>query len=638
MKSVLLQRKITVDLNKYKVIPVLITLIIIVLSYSLHAEVYFVDRNHPQASDNNPGTETEPFETVQKGLTIAGSRDTVFIKNGTYNMSGFSKNVDQPITILGEDKSLTILDSIGTLNIIGSSFEDMFNLKNIMFTNYYGSIFNLNVPEGDILDGIDISNCIFEKVEHSSKSRLFIGRYDVSPEGIITNINISNCDFLGITALGVKYIYIYEGIISNVTITNNNFFNTHSISDTRGAIDVNIGNNANLFTTNNILISGNLFDTIIADTIGEIETHAILAYGENIQIINNTVRFMVPGVDHEAIYMKGSYSVIANNVMINCTSKQGAIAIKGSGKSFSDTIRDNRVQSNQAGKGIYTAGPENITMKDNFVKNTFDNSLAGLYIYAANGSSCSMINNYSQTAGDAAYMHDVIDGEIIGNTLISYYSETIDINNGSTSNITIDNNIEHNGWPVNSPVAIASSDIVVGDEPLEINFSSSGSGDPNGEIISYEWNFHDGSTSTDPNPSHIFTDIRTYAVTLIVTDEDGFKDMDYLLITAGVDEIFVGLDNTYFHYNFIDINVYPNPMSSETTIDFKLTMDSKINIDIFDLSGKQITHLFNGKLNSGIHKLKWNGCNENGNRLVSDIYIIKFKINNHLYSKRIVVE
>jgi len=572
------RRKKTIEVYKHKAISVLITLVIIVFSHSIHAEVYYVDKHHPQASDNNPGTETEPFETVQKGINTTDARDTVFIKTGSYNMSGFSKNLDQPITILGEDKNLTVLDSIGTLNIIGSSFENMFNMKNIKFTNYYGSIFNLTVPEGDILDGVDISNCIFDKVEHSSKTRLLLGRYDVSPEGIITNINISNCDFMGITAPGVMYIYIYEGIISNVTISNNNFFNTHSISDTRGAVAVYIGNNANIFTTNNILISGNLFDTIIAGTIGEIETHAILAYGENIQIINNTVRYMVPGDDHEAIYMKGSFSVIANNVMINCTSKQGAIAIKGAGKSFSDTIRDNRVQSNQEGKGIYTAGPESITIKDNYYKNTFDNSGSGLVIYAANGTSCSMLDNYSQTAGAAAYMHDVIDGEIIGNTLISYYAETIDINNGSTSNITIDNNIEHNGWPVDSPVAMASSDIVEGEVPLEVNFYSSGSGDPNGEVVSYEWNFHDGSTSTDLNPSHIFTDIRTYAVTLIVTDEDGFKDMHYLLITAGVDEIFVGIDNTNFQNNIIDINVYPNPSASSITIDIEPEKLKEISI------------------------------------------------------------
>ena len=94
MKSVMSQRKKTNDVHKHRVISVFITLFILTLSMYTHAEVYYVDNNHPQASDNNPGTETEPFETVQKGLTAADSRDTVFIKNGTYNMSGFSKNLD----------------------------------------------------------------------------------------------------------------------------------------------------------------------------------------------------------------------------------------------------------------------------------------------------------------------------------------------------------------------------------------------------------------------------------------------------------------------------------------------------------------------------------------------------------------
>ena len=222
--------------------------------------------------------------------------------------------------------------------------------------------------------------------------------------------------------------------------------------------------------------------------------------------------------------------------------------------------------------------------------------------------------------------------------MISYYNETIDLNNGSTSNITINNNIEYTGWPVDPPVAMVSSDISEGETPLYINFFSSGSGDPNGEIVSYKWNFHDGSTSTNPNPSHTFTDTRTYAVTLIVTDEDGFKDMDYLLITVGADEIFVGLDNTYLQDNTLNLNVYPNPMSSETTIGFKLTKDSKINIDVCDISGKQIVRLFKGNLNSGNHEITWDGRNENGNKLLTGIYIIKFNINDGLYSKKIVVK
>jgi len=45
---------------------------------------YYVDKNHSNASDNNPGTQNLPFETIQKGIDIAQAGDTVFIKSGIY--------------------------------------------------------------------------------------------------------------------------------------------------------------------------------------------------------------------------------------------------------------------------------------------------------------------------------------------------------------------------------------------------------------------------------------------------------------------------------------------------------------------------------------------------------------------------
>ena len=37
----------------------------------------------------------------------------------------------------------------------------------------------------------------------------------------------------------------------------------------------------------------------------------------------------------------------------------------------------------------------------------------------------------------------------------------------------------------------------------------------------YEWMFGDGNTSTDENPNHTYTDVGTYTVTLIATNECG---------------------------------------------------------------------------------------------------------------------
>jgi len=54
-----------------------------------------------------------------------------------------------------------------------------------------------------------------------------------------------------------------------------------------------------------------------------------------------------------------------------------------------------------------------------------------------------------------------------------------------------------------------------------ISFSSSGSTDPDGFIIQYLWNFGDGATSADANPSHAYAEPGTYTVSLRVDDDSG---------------------------------------------------------------------------------------------------------------------
>ena len=57
-----------------------------------------------------------------------------------------------------------------------------------------------------------------------------------------------------------------------------------------------------------------------------------------------------------------------------------------------------------------------------------------------------------------------------------------------------------------------------------IQFDGTASVDPDGAITSYSWNFGDGSTSYGATAWQRYTTPGTYAVTLIVTDDDGASD------------------------------------------------------------------------------------------------------------------
>ena len=59
---------------------------------------------------------------------------------------------------------------------------------------------------------------------------------------------------------------------------------------------------------------------------------------------------------------------------------------------------------------------------------------------------------------------------------------------------------------------------------LAIAFSGATSGDPDGSIASYAWDFGDGSTGSGATPSHSYTGVGTYTVTLTVTDNGGLRN------------------------------------------------------------------------------------------------------------------
>jgi glucose/arabinose dehydrogenase len=84
-----------------------------------------------------------------------------------------------------------------------------------------------------------------------------------------------------------------------------------------------------------------------------------------------------------------------------------------------------------------------------------------------------------------------------------------------------------------APTAVARADKTSGQPPLSVNFSSSGSSDPEGGPLTYSWTFGDGGTSTAANPSHTYTTNGTYTATLTVRDQQTLPGSSSITITVG---------------------------------------------------------------------------------------------------------
>ncbi|GAB3949044.1 hypothetical protein GCM10028805_24750 [Spirosoma harenae] len=79
------------------------------------------------------------------------------------------------------------------------------------------------------------------------------------------------------------------------------------------------------------------------------------------------------------------------------------------------------------------------------------------------------------------------------------------------------------------PVVVATSTSLTGTSPLSVTFTGSTSYDPDGDPITYAWDFGDGGTSTLANPVHVFTPILGrqgvpqfgFSVKVVVSDNKG---------------------------------------------------------------------------------------------------------------------
>jgi len=77
--------------------------------------------------------------------------------------------------------------------------------------------------------------------------------------------------------------------------------------------------------------------------------------------------------------------------------------------------------------------------------------------------------------------------------------------------------------------------------------------------------------------------------------------------------------------NYELLGNYPNPFNPSTTISYAIPYVSKVNMDIYDISGSLVKSFEVSSQSAGHHQIIWDGTNELGLKVSSGIYLYKFR-------------
>ncbi|MFT6500719.1 MAG: hypothetical protein ACJASQ_000828 [Crocinitomicaceae bacterium] len=101
-----------------------------------------------------------------------------------------------------------------------------------------------------------------------------------------------------------------------------------------------------------------------------------------------------------------------------------------------------------------------------------------------------------------------------------------------------------------------------------------------GTIDSYLWDFGDGNTSTDLNPTHLYADTGAYIVTLTVTGPCGTDEMTESIWsnTIGVEDLAI----------FKSLDVYPNPNNGNFTVELNTEEGTEVSLKLTDIKGSLV--------------------------------------------------
>ncbi len=119
--------------------------------------------------------------------------------------------------------------------------------------------------------------------------------------------------------------------------------------------------------------------------------------------------------------------------------------------------------------------------------------------------------------------------------------------------------------------------------------------------------------------------VRSHPFDLIAWSGDELSDIRRDLVISDEDRLEINFDldlsvddSPPVAHSFGLHSAYPNPFNSSVTVEYSLEGSSHVNLSVFDLSGKKVESLIDGRMNAGNHSAVWSPED-----VSSGIYIVR---------------
>jgi len=87
----------------------------------------------------------------------------------------------------------------------------------------------------------------------------------------------------------------------------------------------------------------------------------------------------------------------------------------------------------------------------------------------------------------------------------------------------------------------------------------------------------------------------------------------------------------------VSLRNYPNPFNPTTTIEYVVPTDSRVTLRIYDVSGRLVKTVVDGRLGASVYRYQWAGRNEAGREIAAGVYISRLEVGSKHISRKLLL-